>query len=329
MRAAFYRKVGPANQVLQLGELPDPEPGAGEVRVRVHASGVNPSDVKTRAGAPGRVAGFPTIIPHSDGAGVIDRVGQGIPSSRLGERVWTWNAQWRRPFGTAAEYVVLPAEQAVRLPDAIGFEVGACLGIPALSAHFAVNVDGPVEGKIVLISGGAGAVGHYAIQLAKAAGAHVITTVSSRQKAEEARAAGADHIVNYKVEDVIARIMEISGGSGVDRIIEVDLAANMPIAEACLKYGGTVLVYGSASDMNAPVPVLQLGKQGVILRFMSIYTIPMADRRKGIRELSALLEANRLVHRIGARFSLEQIVKAHESVETGRLLGNVVVDVGC
>src|SRR4051794_36660321 len=169
MKAIWYERNGPAREVLQFGEMPDPEPCPGKVRVRIHASGVNPSDWKTRSGL--RPMTFPRVIPHSDGAGVIDQVGAGVPESRLGQRVWTWNAQWKRPFGTAAEFVVLPAEQAVLLPDRVSFDEGACLGIPALTAHRAVTIDGTVEGRTVLVSGGAGAVGNYAIQLAKLLGA--------------------------------------------------------------------------------------------------------------------------------------------------------------
>src|SRR5918993_3703342 len=181
MRAAWYERTGPAHEVLQVGEMPDPEPGPGEIRVRIHASGVNPSDWKTRSGS--RPMAGPRVIPYSDGAGVIDRVGPSVPEGRLGERVWVWNAQWKRPFGTAAEFTVLPAEQAVRLPETTSFDEGACLGIPALTAHRAVTIDGPVEGQTVLVAGGAGAVGHYAIQFARLLGAAtVIATVSSPEK---------------------------------------------------------------------------------------------------------------------------------------------------
>src|SRR5918997_2535254 len=182
MQAVWYERNGPAREVLQFGEMPDPEPGPGEVRVRIHASGVNPSDWKTRSGL--RPMTFPRVIPHSEGAGVIDRVGVGVPASRVGDRVWTWNAQWKRPFGTAAEFVVLPAEQAVPLPEGPSFDEGACLGIPALTAHRAVTIDGSVEGQTVLVAGGAGAVGHYATQFARLLGAaQVLSTVSSPEKA--------------------------------------------------------------------------------------------------------------------------------------------------
>src|SRR5512134_1354215 len=198
MRAAWYERTGAAREVLQIDDLPTPEPGDGEVRVRLATSGVNPSDVKTRAGLRSATLPFPRIIPHSDGAGVIEAVGAGVPSSRIGERVWIWNAAWKRASGTAAQYVVLPDAQAVRLPDAVPFDAGACLGIPALTALHAVRVDGGVTGKTVLVTGGAGAVGHYAIQMAILSGARrVFATVSSPDKAALAHKAGADLAVDY------------------------------------------------------------------------------------------------------------------------------------
>src|SRR5262245_8357606 len=192
MRAAYYEKNGPARDVLSLGEVDTPKPGPGEVRVRLRTSGVNPSDVKSREGRTRKIA-FPRVIPHSDGAGDIDMVGEGVPASRVGERVWVWNGQWKRPFGTCAEYIVLPAAFAVKLPAHIGYEAGACLGIPAMTAYHAVAVAGANAASTILVTGGAGGVGHYAIQFAKARGAVVIATISSDEKAKLARAAGADH----------------------------------------------------------------------------------------------------------------------------------------
>ena len=205
MRAAYYERPGAAHDVLQVGEHPTPEPAAGEVRVRLAWSGVNPSDVKSRRAAGSGTIPFPRIIPHSDGAGTIDAVGAGVAPERVGERVWTWNAAWGRPFGTAAEYVVLPEAQAVRMPDGVDLDVGALLGIPALTAYHAITTDGGILGKRVLVAGGAGAVGHYAVQLAKQLGARqVLATVSSAAKAELARAAGADVVIDYRAEDVVA-----------------------------------------------------------------------------------------------------------------------------
>jgi len=216
MQAAFYESTGPAREVLHVGRIELPEPGPGEVRVRVACSGVNPSDVKTRAGLRNKTLPFPRIVPHSDGAGVIDAVGAGVPAGRVGERVWIWNAAWKRAWGTAAECVVLPAAQAVHLPDEAGFEAGACLGIPALTAYHAAAVDGGVAGKAVLVAGGAGAVGHYAVQCARLLGARqVIATVSSDAKARLARDAGADLAVDYRREDAAARIREATAGAGV------------------------------------------------------------------------------------------------------------------
>src|ERR1700712_4933619 len=205
MQAAYYERNGAAVDVLQVGEVETPRPGPGEVRIRLQTSGVNPSDVKARAGTARKIA-FPRVIPQSDGAGEIDAVGEGVAASRVGERVWTWNAQWKRPFGTAAEYVVLPQAQAVLLPPEAGLEAAACLGIPAMTARHAVAAAGADAGSTLLISGGAGAVSHYAIQFAKARKARVITTVSSPEKAALAREAGADHVIDYRQEDVGARV---------------------------------------------------------------------------------------------------------------------------
>ncbi|MBI2360745.1 MAG: NADPH:quinone reductase, partial [Deltaproteobacteria bacterium] len=205
MLAAWYEKVGPAREVLQAGEMPEPGVGPGEVRVRQYTSGVNPSDTKRRSGATEGMS-FPRIIPHSDGAGIIDQAGAGVDERRVGERVWTYNARWQRPFGTAAQYVVVPSQQAVHLPDSVSFAEGACLGIPGMTAHRCVFVDGPVRGKTVLVTGGAGCVGHYAVQFAKWGGASVIATVSSEKKAAHARAAGADYTINYREEDVAGRV---------------------------------------------------------------------------------------------------------------------------
>ena len=230
MKAAFYEQTGPAEQVLVVGDLPDPQPATGEVRVRLQWSGLNPSDVKARSGARGPAMPFPRVIPHSDGMGIIDAVGAGVDPARNGERVWLWNAAWARPFGTAAEWVCLPEQQAVPLPDNVPGEVGACLGIPALTALHAVLTDGGVEGQRVLVAGGAGAVGHYAVQFARLLGARqILTTVSSTEKAALALAAGADVAINYRTENVVDRVLEETQDEGVDRVIEMDIAANAAI----------------------------------------------------------------------------------------------------
>ena len=324
MRAAFYEKVGPAREVLQVGELPTPQPAAGEVRVRIRWSGVNPSDVKSRAGR-NRPIAFARVIPHSDGMGVIDAVGDGVDSGRIGERVWVYNAAWGRPFGTAAEYVCLPQRMAVQLPDGVDDEVGACLGIPALTALHAVLLDGGVAGKTVLVAGGAGAVGHYAVQFASRMGAaRVITTVSGPAKEALARAAGADDVINYKTEPVAERIRELTGGAGIDRVIEMDLAANAPLDLEVLRTGGECVVYGSS-----PVPLnlafSPLIMKNLQLKFFIVYHLSDADRTQAESTLQRMLARGGLIHNVAERLPLERIVEAHEMVEQGRVVGNVVL----
>ena len=326
MRAAVYESVGAARDVLRVVDLPAPRPNPGEVRVRVAWSGVNPSDVKSRGGIRSKTMPFPQIIPHSDGAGVIDEVGSGVDAQRLGQRVWLWNAQWGRPFGTAADYVVLPADQAVPLPENTSFESGACLGIPALTAHHAVSVDGGVEGKSVLIAGGAGAVGHYAIQMARLLGAkRIFSTVSGAQKEALARAAGADVVLNYKTDDIETHIREGTAGQGVDRIVEVDFGANRELDLKLLKAGGDIVVYGS-NDLEFTLPFLPLILKNVRLRFFIVYHLSAADRRALNASLGSMLEKEKLTHNIAARLPIERIVEAHEMVEQGRSVGNVIVD---
>jgi NADPH2:quinone reductase len=328
MLAAYYDRVGPARDVLTVGELPTPSPAAGEVRVALACSGVNPSDVKTRAGLRSRTLAFPRIVPHSDGAGVIDAVGDGVSQARIGERVWVWNAAWGRPFGTAAQYVVLPARQAVALPATSGFDAGACLGIPALTACHAVLCNGGVAGKVVLIHGGAGAVGHYAIQFARLAGAdRIISTVSSDAKAALARAAGADVVLNYKSEDVAQRCLALTDGIGVDRIIELDLAANLATDLAALrKHDGEITVYGSGAAEIA-LPFFPAIVANVRLQFFIVYNLSEADRARATETLNRYLVDGKLQHNVAARLPLVRLAEAHELVESGRAVGNVVLDI--
>jgi NADPH2:quinone reductase len=324
MRAAYYEKLGPARDVLKVGEVPKPVPAAGEVLVRVHASGVNPSDVKMRLGTSSAANEFPRIIPHSDGAGIIEAVGAGVPGSRIGERVWLWNARWKRAFGTAAETVALPAVQAVQLPDNVDFEAGACLGIPALTAWQAVETDGGVKNQWVLVQGGAGSVGHYAVQMAKLKGANVIATVSSDAKAARAKAAGADAVVNYKSEDLVRRVKDVTGGKGVDRVIEVDFAANIATLPALVADYGMIVVYGSgAREVPVSFGASILGNIGY--RFFIVYNQPPELRCRGSNEVNEWLRQGKLIHSIAARYPLSEIVAAHEAVESGKVDGHVVV----
>ena len=323
MRAAWYERNGPARDVLHVGEMQAPDPGPGEVRVRVHASGVNPSDTKARGGSRPMLA--PRIVPHSDGAGVIERVGPGVPESRVGERVWLWNGQWNRPHGTAAECIALPGEQAVPLPGGVSFEAGACLGIPALTAYRAVTTDRPCAGETVLVAGGAGSVGHYAIQCATLLGAaRVLATVSSPEKAEHARAAGADAVVDYRREDVAERVRALTGGHGADRVVEVDIAGNARLLPQVVARGGLCAVYGS-NAAEACFPFFPMILSGAAVRFFIVYELPDPVRRAAVAELTRWLQEGRLTHAVAAAYPLERIAEAHEAVEGGKVIGNVVV----
>ncbi len=321
MRAAFYERNGPADEVLVVGDVETPRPGPGEVRVKLAVSGVNPSDVKSRSGLARKIA-FARVIPHSDGAGEIDVVGEGVVASRKGERVWIWNGQWKRANGTCAEHIVLPEKQAVPLPERASFETGACLGIPALTAWQALDLVGDLKGKTLLIPGGAGSVGHYAIQLAKIGGATVITTVSSAAKAKLARGAGADHVIDYKTERVGERVQDITGKSGADAVIEVDLSANASLLPQVLRSKGTIVVYGTGPEARLPASFLLVNS--IALRFMLVYELAADKRERAIAELTRLVAQNRLVHSVVQAYALDEIIAAHQAVEQGAM-GKVLV----
>jgi NADPH:quinone reductase len=321
MRAAFYETMGAAREVLRVGEVETPKPGPGEVRVRVRASGVNPSDVKSRGL---RKLVFPRVIPHSDGAGEIEAVGAGVPTARVGQRVWLWNGQWQRPSGTAAEFIVLPAFQALPLPAKVSFEEGACLGIPAMTAYRAVELAASHNAKTLLVSGGAGSVSQYVIQFAKAHGATVVTTISSEDKAKVAREAGADHCIDYRREDVGQRIAEITAKRGVDCIIEMDLSANARLIPAVLRPKGSVIVYGTGPE--ATIPSFFCLSNSILLQFFLVYQLDAAERDRAVAGITQALEAGKLVNRVGPTFPLADIAAAHEAVERGTI-GNVVVKV--
>lgn len=321
MRAVYYEAMGPAREVLRVADIDTPQPGAGEVRVRLATSGVNPSDVKSRGL---RKIAFPRVIPHSDGAGEIDSVGKGIAKSRIGERVWLWNGQWRRPLGTAAEFIVVPAAQAVPLPANVSFEEGACFGIPALTAWHAVELANAGPGVTLLVSGGAGSVSQYAIQFAKARGATVITTISSAEKAAVAREAGADHCIDYKREDVGARMAELTGSRGADAIVEMDLAANAKLIPATLRPKGSVIVYGTAPE--ATIPAMFCLQNAITLEFFLVYQLEARERDRAIAGITRMLEQGKLINRVGPVFSLAETAAAHEAVERGTI-GNVIVKI--
>jgi NADPH2:quinone reductase len=326
MRAAWHTEFGPAAEVLQIGELDTPEPGEGEVLVRVCASGINPLDVKKRAGARGALE-VDRAIPHYDGAGVIEAVGPGVDAGRIGERVWLFEGQFGRWLGTAADYISLPSSRAAPLPESVSFAEGACLGIPALTAHRAVCADGSVAGQTVLVTGAAGAVGSYAVQFAALQGATVIGTVSSDEKAAQAVADGAAHTINYKTEDVVARVKELTGGAGVDRVVEVELGGNMPVTSRIIAANGVIAAYASMAVPEVPLPFYPLLRTGPTIEIVACFTVPEADKLQGVRDISEWLAADNLRHNVGATYPLEDIARAHEAVESGSVMGGVVLEV--
>ncbi len=322
MRAAYYEINGAAREVLLVGEIATPQAGPGEVRVKLAASGVNPSDVKARQGS--RKIAWPQLVPQSDGAGVIDQAGDGVPKSRIGERVWVWNGQWKRPFGTAAEYIALPATMAVPLPDNISFAEGACLGIPAMTAYHAVVLANAAKDTTLLVAGGAGAVSQYIIQFAKQQGAQVIATVSSPEKAAIALEAGADQIIDYKRENVGERVMELTGKRGVDAVIEMDIAANAKLLPGVLRPKGSVIIYGTGAA-EATIPASFCLVNSIRLQFFLVYELDEAERTRTLTGINSALKQGQLVNRVAQpSFALDDIIAAHEAVERGTL-GNVIV----
>ena len=324
MRAAWYERQGPAQEVFHIGQLECPEPGQGEVRVRIHASGVNPSDTYGRSGRSGPMP-FPRIVPHQDGAGVIDSVGPGVPAQRVGERVWVYEATFMRAGGTAADYCVVPARRAVRLPEQVSFEAGACLGIPAMTAHRAVFADGPVTGQTLLVTGGAGGVGSTAIQLAVWGGARVLATVSSPDKANAARQAGASETINYREQDVPAEVHRLVGAAGVDRVVEVDFGGNLPVALQVLKPNGVIASYASRGAEQPQVPFRSLMTKNITVHAILVYTMAEAAKEAAMADITRALEQGALQPLITSRLPLAQIAQAHAHVEQVSSLGNTVL----
>ena len=320
MKAAIYRSTGAARDVLRVEDVDRPEPGPGEVLVRVRASGINPTDVKARSGAvPRPVDGFQ--IPHHDGAGVIEAVGPGVDPARAGQRVWLWFAAYGSRWGTAAEWTVVPSRQAVLLPEGASFELGASLGVPAMTAHRCLSADGPVTGESVLVAGGAGAVGHFAIELAKYAQARVVATVSGPEKAALAAKAGADLVVNYRDPDVIDQIKAFT--PVVDRVAEVALGANLRL-DLALAGPSTVVVVYAADGPDPVIPVRACMTANVALRFILVYGMPSPAFDAAITDITAALTAGALTELPVHRFPLSEITAAHEAAESG-VVGKVIV----
>jgi NADPH:quinone reductase len=324
MLAAWYERNGPASEVLTVGDMSDPEPQRGEVLVRLRAAGVNPSDAKGRSGNRAMVA--PRVIPSSDGAGIIEAVGAGVTRKRIGDRVWIYNGQHQRAFGTSAQRIALAARLAVPLPANITFAQGACLGVPAMTAHRCLFADGLLHGLTVLVTGGAGVVGHYAVQMALWAGARVIATVSSDDKAAHAKKAGAHAIINYRQENVEARLRELTGGKGIDRVVDVELGVNLPSYAALLRPGASIATYASSATQEVRLP-LRLRQLNLTLHMVYVYTMDDAARRRALADIGHWLTEGKPKFAIAARFPLERIVEAHELVEGADKIGHVILDI--
>jgi len=338
MRAAVYSSLGDSS-VLEVVERDLPEPHWGEVRVKLAVAGVNPTDWKFRAGATASELPFPEIVPGQDGAGVVDAVGNGVSGVSVGDRVWVLLAQHDHPIGTAAEYTVVPADQAVRLPGSASYDVGASLGVPAMTAHRALTVaeDGPtrlepeaLEDRTVLVTGGAGAVGHAAIQLAAWAGATVVTTVSSDEKAALAKAAGAHHVVNYRTGDPAAEIKQVVP-DGVDIVVEVALIQNVDLVARVLKPRGTVAAYANTGGTEVTLPFRSFMGLNARIQFVLLYTVGDRAARAAIEDVSAAVAEGVLdvgeEHGLPLlRFPLEETAAAHDAVENGAV-GKVLIDV--
>ncbi len=328
MRAAWYQRQGPAKDVLIVGEMPTPEPRRGEVRIRVAASGINPGDVKKRQDSFGVGMSYQRVIPHSDGAGVIDKVGDGVPASRRGELVWCFGAQSYRPFGTAAEYVVVPADQAITLPDNVSFAQGACLGIPGLTAHRAVYVAGTMHDRTLLVQGGSGAVGQCAVAVARYAGAKVIATVRSENDRAAVERAGAHHVVvtHGLAEDQTADRILQHAPAGIQHIIEAAFDANVNLDARLLKQGGSMATY--ATVMPAPtLPFWPLVFKNVMLFFLGSDDFPESAKQQAARALNEMLQTRWRGFEISDRLPLEKIAEAHELVEQGSSSGRVVLTI--
>ncbi len=327
MKAAWYSRNGEAQDVMQVGDLPTPSPQPGEVLVRLVTSGVNPSDVKSRRARP---LSDPLIVPHSDGAGVIEAVGQGVPAARVGERVWVWNGQWQRPMGTCAQFIALPAAQAVALPEGTDFAAGANMGIPGLTAVQAVilaeRLGGDLRGQNVLVTGASSAVGHYITQMVTQVGGRVIGTVGSEAKAAHAQAAGMQDAVFYKTESVPERVKALTQGRGADVIIDMDFSTTAGwAAQGALAPHGQVVCYGS-NALEVTLPFRPWLFQSMGVKFFLVYDLTPADRQTAVARLSGMLADGQLQHSIGARFTLDQVAQAHRTVEAGQTVGNVVIE---
>ncbi len=327
MKAGWFNAFGAAKDVIELGVQPKPVAGSGEVLVRLYASGVNPSDVKKRAGAFPKLLDGGLVIPHSDGAGIIEAVGEGVSVDRIGERVWVYQAQYGRRLGTAAEYVALDASRAAKLPDNTSFEIGACLGIPAMTAHRCVFADGEVSGQKILITGGAGRVGYYAIQWAASAGAFVIASASNDSDRLLCLELGAHAVVNHREANWGEQVVTAAGGEKVDRVVDVEFGSNLPQVLNCIRTGGTIATYSSASVPQPVLPFKEMMFMDLTIRMVIVYAMPEKAKEAAISDIYARLESDQLKHRVAHVLPFDHLARSHELIEDGGFGGCVVVSI--
>ncbi len=325
MKSAWFESFGSASDVLIVGEQDKPVPSDGEVLVRLSTSAVNPSDVKKRAGSLPNLLDEGIVIPHSDGAGIIEAVGHGVAAERVGERVWVYQAQYGRRLGTAAQYVALDSRRAVRLPEHISFEIGACLGIPVMTAHRCVFADGPVEGQTIVVTGGAGRVGDYAVQWASQAGARVIATASNDDDSESCLKAGAVAVVNHRDEDWASQVVAANGGQRVDRVVDVEFGGNLPAVLDMLATGGTIASYNSSLITEPKLPFYRMMFMDLVIRLVIVYAMPESAKQAAIDDIDHALGENRLRHRVAHVLPIDKISEAHELIEHGGFRGCVLV----
>lgn len=314
MRAVRYWRTGPAAQVLELVEMPVPDPAPGEVRVRVHASGINPHDTKGRSGWTGAEVPEAGITPHSDGAGIIDAVGAEVSPRRIGERVYVVGA---RAQGTAAEFVCIASARAIALPETLSFAEGACLGVPAFTAWLAVLANGPVTGQTVLVQGGGGAVGRVAVELAMRSGARVIATAGSDTSRAVARAKGAALVLDRHSDDVAAAVLEATQGRGADRIVDVDFGANQPVTLAALAPHGTVAAYSCSTDRTPTLDYYAFARKSARLDFVQGALLTDTQLANASAAIGAFIGAGLLRPDIAAVLPMEDTARGHDMVEAG------------
>ena len=327
MQAVWYNKFGSAEDVLETGDYQTPEPARGDVKVRINASGVNPSDTKKRVGANPALLNNGPVIPNSDGSGEIVALGEDVNNRNIGERVWIYNAQFGRQEGTSAQFVCIPSNQAVWMPDNASYEIGAMMGIPAMTAHRCVCADGSVDGQILLVTGGAGRVGYYATQWAKYFGATVIATGSSRKSVEHCKQAGADFVVGHPSNKTATEILEFTSGRKVDRIVDGDFGVNLPSALDVLKTNGVIATYSSMTNMNPVIPFVRMMFMDITIRMVLVYAMPGEAKQQAIEDITDMLTGGNFDHRVAATFPLEQSAKAHNEIERGDNYGSVIITI--